>query len=232
MSQKVSFRLKKKLGYCLPVLLLVAAGTAQEQPKEKDQPQVRVNILNVCTPSADEQQEIRKALASVPSPKFAADFEVTRGQASVPDAPLASYVRIRHDFVASVPFVAAQYSLSVDPKSMVEDLVFRSREAKDVIQIQLEDTVTGARDPKSVLMSDTPVNHIKLERFGKSSVALARCEGVNQAAYEPLFQQASEVMMRYRAALSIKRLVPRELVALGIRPVAQAAEKSSPPSKP
>ena len=211
-------------------MALMAVG--QEQPKDKDQPQVRVNYINVCTPSADEQQEIRKALGSLPAPKFTADFEVTRGQASVPDSPLASYVRIRHDFAASVPFVAAQYSLSVDPKSMVEDLVFRSREAKDVLQIQLEDTVTGAQDPKTVLATDTPVNRIKLERFGKSSVALARCESVDQSAYEPLFREASAVMIRYRAALSIKRLVPRELVALGIKPAAQTTEKDSKTSKP
>lgn len=216
----------------LPICLVTLTAVAQEQPKDKDHPQVRVNYLNVCTPSADDQQEIHKALNSVPSPKFATDFEVTRGQASVPDAPLASYVRIRHDFAAGVPFVAAQYSLSVDPKSMVEDLVFRSREAKDVIQIQLEDTVTGAQDPKSVLMTDTPVNRIKLERFGKSSVALARCESVNQSAYEPLFRQASELMIRYRAALSVKRVVPPELAALGIKPASKTATKSSKSSKP
>ena len=221
-----------RLRYLIPVLLLAVVTAAQEQPKDKDQPQVKVNYLNVCTPSADEQQEIRKALSSIPSAKFATDFEVSRGQASVPDAPLASYVRIRHDFVPAVPFVAAQYSLSVDPKSMVEDLVFRSREAKDVIQIQLEDTVTGARDPKSVLATDTPVNRIKLERFGKSSVALARCESVDQTAYNPLFQQASEVLSRYRAALAVKRLVPRELVALGVSPAAQSAEKGSKSTKP
>ena len=221
-----------QISFLLAILLVPFTAIAQEQPKDKDQPQVRVNYLNVCTPSAEEQQEIRKALGSLPAPKFTADFEVTRGQASVPDAPLASYVRIRHDFAASVPFVAAQYSLSVDPKSMVEDLVFRSREAKDVIQIQMEDTVTGAQDPKSVLMTDTPVNRIKLERFGKSSVALARCESVDQSAYEPLFREASEAMIRYRAALSIKRLVPRELVALGIKPETQSAAKGSKTSKP
>jgi hypothetical protein len=217
---------------CAAILLLAAGAFAQEQPKDKDQPQVKVNILNVCTPSAEEQQEIRRALTAIPNPKFAPDFEVTRGQATVPDAPLASYVRIRHDFVSSLPFVAAQYSLSVDPKSMMEDLVFRSREAKDVIQIQLEDTITGAQDPKSVLATDTPVNHIKLERFGKSSVALARCESVDQAGYEPLFRQASEVMMRYREALAIKRIVPRELTALGIKPTAPAAPKGTTPNKP
>ena len=223
---------RARLRYLLPTLLLTLAAVAQNQPKDQNQPQVRVNYLNVCTPSADEQQEIRKALSSIPPPKFSGDFEVSRGQTSVPDADTASYVRVRHDFVNAVPFVAAQYSLSIDPKSMVEDLVFRSREAKDVIQIQLEDTVTGALDAKSVLITDTPVNRIKLERFGKSSVALARCEAVNQSAYEPLFRQASEAMSHYREALGIKRLVPGELTALGIKPSAQAARKSPPTTKP
>ena len=221
-----------KLRYLLLILLIAIICVGQEQPKDKDQPQVKVNYLNVCTPSADEQQEIRKALTSIPGAKFATDFEVSRGQTSIPDAPLASYVRIRHDFAPTVPFVAAQYSLSIDPKSMVEDLVFRSREAKDVIQIQLEDTVTGAQDPKSVLATDTPVNRIKLERFGKSSVALARCESVDQSAYNPLFQLASEVMTRYRVALAVKRLVPRELIALGIKPATEPAEKGPKSAKP
>ena len=210
---------------------MISAAFAQDQPKDKDQPQVKVNILNVCSPSAEEQQEIRKALTAIPGAKFTPDFEVTRGQATVPDGPLASYVRIRHDFVASIPFATAQYSLSIDPKSMEEDLVFRSREAKDVIQIQLQDTITGAQDPKSMLVTDTPVNHIKLERFGKSSVALARCESADQSSYEPLFRQASEVMARYREALAIKRIVPRELTALGIKPAAAPGPKSASPSK-
>ena len=219
--------------HLLPLLLLTTAAFAQnqppEQPKDQSQPQVRVNYLNVCNPSADEQEIIRKSLASVPAPKFAPDFEISRGQTTVPDSPTASYVRIRHEFPQSIPFIAAQYSLSLDEKSIVEDLVFRSRDPKDVIQIQLEDTVTGAQDTKSVLATDTPVNHIKLERFGKSSVALARCPGADQKVYEPLFQMASELMMKYRTALGTKRLIPRELSALGVgapkKPIAKPPAK-------
>jgi hypothetical protein len=199
----------------LPLLLLTAPVFAQDQPA-KDQPQVRVNILNVCTPSEEEQQEIRKGLASIPAAKFAPDFEISRGLTSVPDAPNAKYVRVRHEFAASIPFIAAQYSLSLDEKSTIEDLVFRTRDPKDVIQVQLEDTIAGAHDPKTVLATDTPVNRIKLERFGKSSVGLSRCPAADQTAYEPLFQQASAVMSRYRTALGIKRIVPRELAALGV----------------
>jgi hypothetical protein len=141
-------------------------------------------------------------------------------------------VRIRHEFPASIPFIAAQYSLSVDEKSVVEDLVFRSREPKDVIQVQLEDTIAGAHDPKSVLATDTPVNRIKLERFGKSSVALARCQNVDQKAYEPLFQMASELMTKYRIALGTKRLIPRELTALGVGAATKSGPKPEPKTPP
>ena len=220
----------------LYILLLLFATTAlaQEQPKDQSQPQVRVNYLNVCNPSEADQQEIRKALTGIPAANFVRDFEISRGQTSVPDSPLASYVRVRHEFAASAPFIAAQYSLSFDEKSIVEDLVFRSREAKDIIEIQLEDTVTGSQDAKSVLATDTPVDRIKLERFGKSSIALARCPTVDQSAYQPLFAQASAVMTRFRTALGTKRLVPRELTALGVGTPARkpAASASAPPKKP
>ena len=217
------------------VVLLLIASTAfsqnqpQEQPKVQSQPQVRINYLNVCTPSDADQQEIRKALATSPAPNFVHDFEISRGQTSVPDSPLASYVRVRHEFSPSVPFIAAQYSLSLDEKSIVEDLVFRTRDPKDIIEIQLEGTVTGAQDAKAVLATDTPVDRIKLERFGKASVVLARCPTVDQSAYQPLFTQASAIMTRYRTALGTKRLVPRELAALG---VGVAAKKPTPASSP
>ena len=83
--------------------------------------------------------------------------------------------------------------------------------------------VTGAQDAKSVLITDTPVNRVKLERFGKSSVVLARCAAADQTKYEPLFRQASQILANYRAAMGIKRLVPRELAMLG--PI-------NPPAKP
>jgi hypothetical protein len=207
-------------------MALAMAAPAQEQKPPSTQPEVHVNFLNVCAPPEAEQQEIRNALAHIPAPKFAPDFEISRGRTTVPDAPIASYVRVRYEFPSTVPFVAAQYSLSVDEKSIVEDLVFRSREPKDVIQIQLEDTVTGAQDARSVLASDTPVSRIKLERFGKASVALARCPAADQSAYEPLFQKASELMTKYRAALNTKRLVPRELTVLGALPTTPKATKT------
>jgi hypothetical protein len=64
------------------------------------------------------------------------------------------------------------------------------------------------------------VNRIRLERFGKSSVALARCAGTDnapapdQAAYEPLFHSASEVLANYRGLLNVRHLVPAELAQI------------------
>ena len=54
----------------------VLAQGAQENNKKSDQnPPVKVNILNVCTPSAEDQQALKAALARLPkTPRFATDF--------------------------------------------------------------------------------------------------------------------------------------------------------------
>ena len=58
-----------------------------------------------------------------------------------------------------------------------------------------------------MLATNTPVSHIRLERFGKSSIALARCMATeagpapDQSAYEPLFASASAVVSDYRRIL-------------------------------
>lgn len=218
------------------MLLFLAMATpalAQEAPPatppaKKDQPQVRINYLNVCTPSDDEQKEIRNALSSIPATKFTPDFEISRGRSSLEEAPTANWVRVRREFAPSVPYVAAQYAITVDEKAIIETLVFRAREAKDIMQIQLEETVTGAQDVQSVLNSDTPVNRMKLERFGKASIGLSRCPTADQTKYEVLFRQASQVLANYRTAMGIKRLVPRELAMLG--PITPP-KKSAPASK-
>ena len=225
----------------LVVLLAIAAGVAAQEPtqapaekpaEKKDQPQVRINYLNVCTPTDDEQKEIRTALSSVPAAKFTPDFEISRGRSSMAEAPTANWVRIRREFAPTAPYVAAQYAITVDEKAIIETLVFRSREAKDVLQVQLEDTVTGAQDAKAVVDNDTPVNRMKLERFGKASVVLSRCAAADQTKYEPLFRQASQVLANYRAALGVKRLVPRELAALGpIKPVEKKPAATVPKKK-
>lgn len=200
----------------------------------QEQAPVKLNVLNVCSPSPEERQEIASALSRIPQKAaFSQDFEVDRGR-SIPDqspnllvsgqnAQLASdagpaeWVRIRREFPASSPFSTVQYSFSRDDKSMVETLVFRVRDPKDVMQIAVEDSVSAVTTPASMLATDTPSSRIKLERFGKSSIVLARCSGSeagsapDQSAYEPLFHSASAIAAKYRGFLGVRRTVPEEL---------------------
>ena len=70
------------------VLSLVASVRAQ-QPAASPQPQVRVNYLNVCSPSAEEQRQIAGALERISAhPKFAVDFEVARGRSTLSGSDL------------------------------------------------------------------------------------------------------------------------------------------------
>lgn len=199
------------------------------------QPPVKVNVLNVCTPSADEQKELSAALAKVPAKlAFGTDYEVARGRstldqsAAIPGmqplpagaASTADWVRVRREFPESAPFTNAQYSFSVDSRNMVETLVLRVREPKDLMQISIEDSASAVASPAAMLSSNTPVSRIKLERFGKSSVVLARCSGAegpppDQTAYEPIFQAATAIMSRYRDGLGVRRMVPQELARQG-----------------
>jgi len=219
----------------LLALALVSGIAAQEQPANPPTPpQVKVNMLNVCSPSAEEQKEIAAALARVPKePLFGGDFEVTRGRSTMTDMPnflkpgqsthiagepsVASYVRIRREFSVQALFSSVQYSFSNDGQTMVETLVLHVRDPKDLMEVSLEDSATSVTSSEAMLGSNTPASRIRLERFGKASVALARCLGTeggpvpDQSAYEPLFRSASDALANYRALLSVKRIVPEEL---------------------
>ena len=206
--------------------------------QQASQPQVKVNMLNVCSPSADDQREISSALARVPKqPLFAPDFEVDRGRTSMEENPnflqpgqsarlssaddTANWVRIRREFSVQALFSTVQYSFSTDPKNMVETLVFRVRDPKDLMQVSIEDSTSAVTTPATMLTTNTPAARIKLERFGKSSVVLARCYATDtgpapdQSAYEPLFQSASTIVANYRGLLGARRMVPEELARLG-----------------
>lgn len=214
---------------------------------------MKVNVLNVCTPSPEEQKQISSALDRIPRhPSFSPDFEVDRGrsvldagtnpltgeamgaanntQAQVASAPAsAEFVRIRHDFPSSVTFSNVQYSFSRDSEQMVETLVFRMREPKDLLEVSIESSASSVTSPAAMLSAQTPVGRIKLERFGKSSVVLARCSAttsgrpIDQSAYEPLFSSASAILSDYRTILSTRKLVPEELARLS----GPAAHKST-----
>jgi hypothetical protein len=223
---------------------LAIAGLAFAQA-----PPVKVNVINVCTPSADEQKELTSALAKVPAKlSFASDYEISRGHSTLDQStaipgmqPLppgasssADWVRVRREFPASAPFTNAQYSFSVDSKNMIETVVFRVREPKDLMQISIEDSASTVTSPAAMLSTNTPVSRIKLERFGKPSVVLARCSGAegpatDQTAYEPIFKAASSIMSRYRDELGVRRMVPQELARLGWGTTSKAgAVKKSP----
>src|ERR1035437_8230752 len=101
-----------------PVLAQEPAGNPPST-----QPQVKVNMLNVCSPSAEEQKEIAAALARVPrQPLFSADFEVSRGRSTMTDMP-AMLQAGQAGHVAGEPSVA-----SYDGQNMVETLVLHVRD--------------------------------------------------------------------------------------------------------
>jgi len=212
-------------------------------------------MLNVCTPSAEEQKEIASALSRVPKqPLFGNDFEVSRGRSTLEDLPsfmpvgqrahvsdapsVASYVRIRREFSVQALFSSVQYSFSNDGQNMVETLVLHVREPKDLIQVSLEDSASAVTSPSAMLSANSPVNRVRLERFGKSSVALARCSATetgqapDQSAYEPLFRSASEVISNYRALLGVKGIVPEELAKIGGAQKAAGVAKPAPTKAP
>ena len=221
--------------------IAIAACTCRAQETVPSKPQVKVNVLNVCSPSPAEKQEISSALARIPKrPSFSPDFEVDRGRsvldpnanpitgmanvapalASSSEQALAEFVRIRRDFPNGEAFSTAQYSFSRDKQQMVETLVFRLREAKDLLEISIESSASSVTTAQAMLTAATPAGRIKLERFGKSSVVLARCSGSNggpapdQSAYESLFASASSILSDYRGALDARKLIPAELARI------------------
>lgn len=225
-------------------MALVPAASAQQPP-------VKVNVINVCAPSADEQKELSSALAKVPGkPAFSKDYEVSRGHSTLdPSTPIpgmqtlppgavsaADWVRVRREFPDATLFSNVQYSFSVDAKNMVETLVLRVRDPKDLMQISIEDSASAVASATAMLSTSTPVSRVKLERFGKASVVLARCLGAegnpatDQSAYEPIFIAASSLMERYRDALGARKMIPQELVRMGVGTATKqaASTKKSP----
>jgi len=227
----------------LAMAVLVCAPAAQQPPP------VKVNVLNVCAPSEDEQKEIASALSRVPKqPLFSQDFEVARGRSSLSESPgflqasgsarlsdepsVANWVRLRKEFAMQALFSTVQYSFSNDGKNMVETLVLHVRDPKDLVQLSIEDSASAVTSPATMLAAGTPASRIKLERFGKSSVVLARCMGAegnpppDQSAYEPLFANASTILTDYRRLLGVGRIVPEELARVS------ASVKAKPAAKP
>ena len=100
--------------------------------------------------------------------------------------------------------------------------------------VAIEDNASSVTTPAIMLATNTPAGRIKLERFGKSSVVLARCLGTegspppDQSAYEPLFQSATALVASYRNLVAARQIVPEELTRIS----AAGATKSKPAVKP
>lgn len=216
-----------RLVFSLTVALPLAL--AQDAPKQDEQkgPPVKINYLNVCNPSEAEREEINAALDRIPrKAAFAQDFEVTRGRSSMQDAEPARYIRLRRELAGDQLFSNVLYSLSTDANNTVETLVVKVKEPKDLFSIALEDQVSAsAASPASVLDVNTPVSRIKLERFGKANLVLARCPQGDQAEYEPLFAKATALLAGYRKSLGLHSMFRMDIAWLS------AAQKAKPPAK-
>ena len=219
--------------------MLMASTAVEAEPQSPDKatsptqkPQIKVNILNVCTPPEAEKQEISSALDKVPvKANFSSDFEVTRGRTSSVEMGPARYIRLRRELTADPIFNTVQYSLSSDRQNTQEVLVFKTKEAKDLLLISIEDEISSsAALPRAALDIDTPATHVRLERFGKSSLALAKCENADQSAYQPIFEKASKLIAGYRKSLGLRSMFRNELIWLDQKPQ-NTAKPAKKPSK-
>ena len=200
------------------------------ETKNEQNPPVKVNVLNVCTPSAEEQQELTAALAKLPkSPSFDADYEISRGVATVEEGKRSKYVRLRREVKGESPLATVQYSLSVDPESTIETLVFRGREVRDLLALSIEDKLSSSVSKASaVLAADTPASRVRVERAGKSTVALARCEGVDQSKYDAIFSQASSILSDYRRVLRLRSMLASDIAWLSAGSSATHSKTGAP----
>lgn len=198
-----------------PALL---GGQTAEPPQQN--PPIHVNVLNVCRPGAEEQQQLKAALDRLPKkPVFAPDFEIARGESTLEGAAKSKYVRFRREFHPDSPFLTVQYSLSADPKDTQETLVFKGRDVKDLLQLSIEDKLsTEASKPAQVIESDTPATRVSVQRFGKTTLTLARCEGADQSAYDPIFTKASSVLADYRHLLKLRSALATDIAWMAASP--------------
>lgn len=217
-----------------------APASAAQPPSGDKTPQIKLNFLNVCTPTDAETQELQSALNKIPAKvTYSGDFEVTRGRLISEKEGASRYVRLRRELTGDPLFNNVQYSLSADDQNTTETLVFKARDPKDLVLISIEDQISAtAVKPASVLDADTPASHIKLERFGKSSIALARCENRDQSAYEALFTQATKLIAEYRKALGLRTMFRNDLTwlstpeATATKPKAAKPASGRPAAKP
>lgn len=223
------FKMKNLLAVSVTLWGLLAITTqAQQTPPAGAAPQakIQVNFLNPCRPAQTEIDEMGRALELVKArPSFSSDFEISRGLTTLSEAEAraagapagsgttsSSWVRIRREFPEKAVLTDVQYSLSFEDKASSEALALHLRDSREVLQILISDSVAGT--PAQVVKLDTPPDRIRIERFGKSSIVLARCGAVDQSSYEPIFAAAREILEKYRVAMAVRTVIPAELARL------------------
>jgi hypothetical protein len=198
-----------------PAILLLIPFLAACALAQQAQPRMRVNMVNVCTPVDADRDEIAAALTRIPvKPTFNPDYEVARGH-TTDKAGASDWVRMRREFANDPTLTNVQYQFVLGGDGIQEMLVFYTQGNKpgEPVQISLAQKVTTGT-PQQVLAADTPPERITVARFGKPSLVLARCPGIDQKTFEPLFRSAAERFAAYRGALRVKTSVPGELAKL------------------
>jgi hypothetical protein len=242
---------RKKFFIAAAAVGMIAAASLAAQAPPGDagsQPKVRVNYLNVCSPGEEDSRQIASALERIPGqPKFAEDFEVARGRSTLSSADLkmqgaaalagepstSEWIRIRREFPEGQSFVNAQYSFSINGRQVVETLTWRSRDTTEMMQLSISASSTGATSPAQVARVNTPAERIRIERFGRPSIVLARCQGADQSRFEPIFKSASDLLAHYRGALRVGTLVPAEIMRLPKpAPPVKSGKDGRPPRAP
>src|SRR5262249_30036295 len=167
---------------------------------------------------------MRSALARLrKAPAFITDYEISRGVSTLEEGTTAKYVRLRRELKSDSPLQTIQYSLSSDAENTIETLVFRGRDVKDLLALSIEDKLsTSVSKPSAVIQSDTPASRVRVERAGKSTLGLARCQDVDQAQYDPIFAQASAVLADYRRILRLRTTLASDIAWLTPRAAAGA----------
>jgi hypothetical protein len=221
-------RYHRALLLCALLALVVfgAQATAFAQAGANAQPRVQLNFVNTCRPAPPEIEQLKRALARVNEPPhFSSDFEIARGQtllsgeealaaglpADAPPTP-SSWIRIRHDFPEKAALLDAQYSLSVQAGEASETLALHLRDSREALEVWISTSAAGGA--AEMLKAETPPERIRVERYGKPSIVLARCAAADQSAYEPIFLTAGEILHRYRAAMAVATVAPSEFARL------------------
>ena len=210
------------------------SATEPQKPdaqKKDEKNQIRLNVLNVCSPNETEKQVLTSSMAKVPHPiNFNQDFELIRGVATMKDAKPARYLRLRRELSGEGTFANVLYSISTDNEVNIETLVLKTRDIKELVSISFDVSVTAtSTTPLNLLSVDSPPTRIRVERSGKNAVVLARCESGGQEAYEPLFHQASALMSQWRSALGLRGVFKNDIAWLS---AGEKSTKAAPPSKP